>query len=156
MMSDKEIKRRKIARAVFVEAWYLKKQTVIFIYGIGTALKIAWNTVRSYMRYHYSKVRGTTFGNRQTLLKRLSMYDAKDIILSFVREPNNPADASAVQVWASVQNRGKVCIGYLSKQLAAELAPLLDAGKMAVVKFDCITGIGRNSYLGCNFRFLII
>lgn len=154
-MSEKEVKRRKVISAVCKEAWKLKKRTVLFSYSIGTALRLSWNTVRSYLRFIHTKVRGASFGNRQKLLERLRRYNYQDVILTFVREPDNPIDSCAIQVWASVKNKGSGCIGYLTRDLAYKVAPFLDVNRTAVVLLEGITG-GGNSYYGCNFKFIII
>ncbi|WP_313559093.1 HIRAN domain-containing protein [Ruminiclostridium cellobioparum] len=154
-MSEKEIKRRKIASRVFAEAWELKRRTIAFTYSIGVAIRICWKTVRSMARFVYSKVRGTSFGNRQLLLRRLSLYDSRDIFLQLVREPYNPIDPYAIQIWAVVRSKGGGCIGYVSKEIASELAVLMDSGRSVVVLFDGITG-GGSKYYGCNYRLLPI
>lgn len=107
------------------------------------------------IRFYYSKVKGVTIGNRQTLLRRLTRYAPQDVFLSFVREPNNPADPNAIQVIAGVRGKGQAVIGYVAKELAAELAPILDSGKKeAVVLFDGICSTtSYNSFLGCSFRY---
>lgn len=154
-MSDKEAKRRKIASRVFAEAWELKRRTVVFTYSIGTALRICWKTVRSMIRFIHSKVRGCSFDNRQLLLRRLSFYDSRDVFMSLVREPDNPSDPNAIQIWAHVRGKGGGCIGYVSKEIASELAVLMDSERGVVALFDSITG-GGNQYYGCNYRFIVI
>lgn len=155
IMSAKETKRRQIASTVFRSAWELKKRTTLFAYSFKTALFLSWRTVRKLLRFIHTKVRGTTFENRQKLLGRLRAYDYRDVIMSLVREPANAFDANAVQVWAHVRDKGSGCIGYVSKELAMEMAPQLDAGKQAVALFEGITGGGDMNF-GCNFRYLLI
>ena len=150
----KEMKRREIASKVFIEAWNLKRRTNGFIHSIGSALRITWKTVRGMLRYIHTKARGTTFGDRQRLLERLATYDSRDIFLDLVREPGNPFDNAAIQVWAKVHGKSSACIGYLSKELAAELAPCMDSGMTTIVLFDAVTGGFGNIY-GCNFRLLV-
>lgn len=152
-MSIREAKRRKIAGTVMREAWKLRRQTTVFTYGISIALRICWKIVRSKARFIHSKVRGTSFGNRQLLLKRLNLYDSRDIVMNLIREPNNPADPSAIQIWVYVIGKGSGCIGYVSKEIAYELAVLMDSGRSVVALFDCVTG-GGNKHYGCNYRFL--
>lgn len=154
-MSERELKRRQIASTVFRAAWDLKKRTTLFAYSFKSALFLSWRTVRSMLRFIRTKVRGTTFENRQKLLGRLRAYDCRDVIMDLVREPANAFDANAIQVWVHVREKGNGCIGYVSKELAMEIAPQLDAGKHAVTLFDGITGGGDMNF-GCNFRYLLI
>lgn len=154
IMSDKEKRRRKVASVVCKEAWELKRRTIAFTYSIGTALRICWRTVRSMVRFIHTKVKGCSFGNRQLLLRRLSLYDSRDVFMNLVREPDNPSDANAIQVWAHVRGKGGGCIGYVSKEIASELAPIMDAGRTVVALFNCVTGGGSQHY-GCNYRFLL-
>lgn len=154
IMSAKEITRRQIASTVFREAWILRRRTSGFIHNIGSALRITWKTVRGMLRYTHTKVRGTTFGDRQRLLGRLTTYDSRDIFLDLIREPTNPFDSAAIQIWAQIRGKGSACIGYLSRELAAELAPCMDSGRTAIALLDAVTGGYGNCY-GCNFRLLV-
>ena len=154
-MSNREYTRRKIASYVFKEAWkYLKRTT---IYSISLALKLAWRTIRSKVRIYKSKVRGVSYKPRQRILKRLLNYSNEDIKLFFSREYSNMYDSNAISIMVKVNNKGIAKIGFVSKELAEILAPRLDAGYIAVVMFDKITG-GRpgQKYLGCNFSYVLI
>lgn len=154
-MSDKEKHRRRVCKAVLNEAWRVFIRTGRLIYKFSLCLKLAWKTIRSKLRLIYSKVRGVTFDNRQELLYRLAKYPASDVLLSFIREPDNPVDSNAVAIAATVVGKGTAKIGYLSKELAVEVAPILDIGKDAVVVFEGITGTSKLQ-LGCNLCFAII
>jgi len=72
-MSQKESTRRKMARAVFLQAWKYIKRSGIRTFSL--ALKLAWRTIRSLAHFSYSKVRGVSFANRQVLLKKLAGYE---------------------------------------------------------------------------------
>ncbi len=154
-MSDRELKRRQTARNVFLEAWDLQRRTTVFAYSFSMALRLCWQTVRSMLHFRHSKVKGTTFSNRQKLLSRLRAYNCHDVIMSLVREPANEYDPNAVQIWVHVRGRGDGCIGYLAKEIASGIAPQLDEGRQVIALFDGITGDGTQ-YLGCNFRYLPI
>jgi HIRAN domain. len=138
------------------EAWNIKRKTILYVYSMGTALKLAWMTIRSRIRYCYSKVRGTSFKNHQKVIKKLLTFNSIDILLTFIREPDNLYDSNAIRINAFSKLSQCGSIGYVSKELAAKIAPLIDAGHIAVVKYDGITGTDRAGYLGCNFRFTII
>lgn len=151
-MSNKESVRRRIARSVFLEAWSLKKRTILFSYSIGIALKICWQTVRSKMRFIYTKVRGTTYSNRQMLLQRLQSYDPNKIIMYLLREPENIFDSNAIKIIASIEDRGSAVIGYLSRNLASKFSPILDSGEIIIAILENITFC--NGVYGCNLKLL--
>ena len=155
-MSQREATRRKMARTVFLKAWWFLKR--INLISFSVALKLAWKTVRSMAHFNYSKVRGVSFGNRQALLKKLAGYAPDNIFLTFIREPGNPADSNAIQIVAQVRTKGQAVIGYLAKDIAALIAPILDSGKeIAVVQFCGISGTtGNNGNLGCNFCYTLL
>jgi hypothetical protein len=155
-MSDLQRKHYRIGSAVFKEAWALKKRTILFSLHIRTALKLAWRTVRSLLFMHHSKVYGTTFDGRQVVLKRLAQYPEKDIILKFEREPDNQFDSNAIKIIAHVKSKGSAAIGYVSKNIAANVAPMIDAGFIPIVLFAGITGSAGSGYLGCNFKYCLI
>ena len=154
MISRKEERRRSIASSVFKEAWYYHRRTVLFTVTLATSLKIAWQTVRSLVRIHHSKVYGVK--RRQAVLWRLTQYQPEDIILYFKRQWDNQFDSNAIQVIVVVKGKGRAVLGYLRQELAALIAPMLDAGKEALVMLDRITGTGSKGLLGCNFSYFII
>ena len=114
-MSEKQKKHYRIASVVFREAWLLKRRTILFTLRFGSALKLAWNTVRCFVYMRYSKVYGVSFNNRQSLLKELAKHKLEDIILTFKREPNNPADPNAIRVIAHIRGNKKMLIGVFDK-----------------------------------------
>lgn len=163
-MTMKEERRRQICRYVFKKAWILKSRTSTFIYSFGTCLKLSWQIVRSQLRLEFTKIVGVSFQNqhginRQTLLKRLLRYSYKQISLYFQREPNNPIDPNAVKVIAVVSSNSQVIgssdIGYLPKDHALCVAPLLDAGKQSFVFLDSIYGNPEKSY-GCRLCYAVL
>jgi len=70
-------------------------------------------------------VKGTSFGNRQEALKRLTAYSPEQIKAVLVPEPSNPADPAAVAVLVGV-NGGKSLfrLGYVPRNMAAVAAVL--------------------------------
>jgi single-stranded-DNA-specific exonuclease len=89
----------------------------------------------------YTKVVGVTFEGRQAVLAGLHPGDP----LRLVREPSNPHDPHAVRVGTE---DGRV-VGYLSAQLAARLAPSVDAGARYRATAVALTG-GGDRTLGLN------
>lgn len=108
------------------------------------AMRRAWRTVKQ--RVIHTNTAGVTRGNRQTLLYRLTQYSADLISVTLRREPENAADKNAVQVIAAVKGKGSAVMGYLNRQLAEAIAPLLDKGKQVLAKFEAVTG-GAEAFL---------
>lgn len=85
----------------------------------------------------YTKVVGVTFDNRQELICRLECGQSLDL----VREKDNQYDEFAIKVCA-----GKQHLGYLRKDLAKNLAPLLDNNIAYQAIVSQITGGGGKNY----------
>lgn len=92
-----------------------------------------------------TKLVGVTFNGIQTILPRLRA--GMEII--FVHEKNNDFDKNAV----SAKCAG-VHIGYLSANIARDIAPLLDSNIPVMGKITAITGGGLKCY-GCNIEVLV-
>lgn len=65
------------------------------------------------------KVVGVTFEGRQEIIKQLNKND----VITIRREPSNRFDINAIAVWSE---KGQV--GYIGKDYATILAPMMDAG----------------------------
>lgn len=65
------------------------------------------------------KVVGVTFEGRQEIIKQLN----RDDIITIRREPINRFDTNAIAVWTE-----KGQIGYIGKDYASILAPMMDTG----------------------------
>lgn len=81
-------------------------------------------------------VAGVTFEGRQSILSAL--YDAQaahnaQLTADLEREPDNRYDPSAIKVMVSTAAH-RVHIGYIPRNLAARLAPKLDAGEPFEIK----------------------
>ena len=76
-----------------------------------------------------TRLAGVTFENRQQAIERFALVNAK---YQLHRQPENKFDANAIMVTANGRD-----IGFIPKDLAAELAPVMDAG----------------TNLRCHFRF---
>jgi HIRAN domain len=91
----------------------------------------------------HSKLAGTT--NYQDALKKCKRGDG----LWLLREPKNPYDPNAISVWS----QSKELIGYIKKDLAAELAPQMDRGQWIEVKIANLTGgTPDKPTIGCNIH----
>lgn len=129
----------KNSRALTI-ANFLVKQGV----SRSEAMRRAWRTVKQ--RVIHTKTAGVTHGNRQALLDRLTRYSADLISITLRREPENAAAKNAVQVIAAVKGKGSAVMGYLNRQLAEAIVPLLDKGKQVLARFEEVTG-GAEAYL---------
>lgn len=69
--------------------------------------------------YFFTKVVGVSFEQRQETIEKLS----DDSLITLQREVDNPIDSNAIQV---VSDKG--VLGYLKKELAKHLAPVIDEG----------------------------
>ena len=118
----------------------------------SAAMVQAWITVK--LHRIDTKTAGVTHGNRQKLLARLSRYSPDEITIKLNREPENAADKNAVQVIAAVKGKGSAIMGYLNRQLAAAIAPLLDKGKEVFSTFLAVTG-GAEYYLNYGLNISI-
>ena len=104
----------------------------------SAAMVRAWLTVK--LRTIHTKTAGVTYGRRQGLLDRLNKYNPEDITITLERETGNAYDPNAIQIVAGVKGKGSAVMGYLGRELAKVIAPLLDAGKAVKASFDAITG----------------
>lgn len=76
-----------------------------------------------------TKLAGVTFEGAQENIK---IYGNKDIgSYALVREPQNPHDPNAIRVALF----GRIFMGYVPKELAKNLAPLIDSGKHLMTFF---------------------
>ena len=118
----------------------------------SAAMVQAWITVK--LHSIENKTAGVTRGNRQALLARLTRYAPEDITIKLQREQDNAADSNAVQVIAAVRGKGSAVMGYLNRQLAAAIAPLMDKGREIRSAFKAITG-GEQYYLNYGLNICI-
>lgn len=90
----------------------------------------------------YTKVAGVTFENRQQYVRQCKDGQSLDLI----RDKFNPYDKNAIAVYA-----GNNQVGFISQDIAKELAPKMDNGK----KYDCsvqsVTG-GSEKIYGLNIK----
>jgi len=106
--------------------------------NLSTAFKRAWQIVKG--RELITKLAGVTFGNRQKALAKLQSYDAGMVNVSLVREANNEHDTNAIAVNVSVGSGAAYNLGYIPKELAVVLAPLIDKGLQLVSRFVEVRG----------------
>ncbi|MFW6026674.1 MAG: HIRAN domain-containing protein, partial [Candidatus Woesearchaeota archaeon] len=88
----------------------------------------------------HTKVVGVTYENRQEYINLLS----KNQILNLVRQPDNKYDKNAIAVFDNDTQ-----IGFIKKELAKKLAPLIDKEEKFQCKVACVTGQNKSN-LGVN------
>jgi hypothetical protein len=108
----------------------------------STAFKKAWEIVKA--EKVETRITGVTFGNRQKALERLTNYSAEQISISLEREAENEFDKNAIAVKATVKGKGGYIIGYINKNLAKLIAPLIDYKKSVTATFQEIVGKYQN------------
>ena len=106
----------------------------------------------------FTKIVGVTFENgdgisRQQILEEI----ADDIVhnglmkLHVLRDNENPHDANAIAVFDKEYRQ----IGFLSRDIASQLAPMID--KQQIERMECevteVTGLGVDENYGLNIRF---
>ena len=122
-------------------------------YSRREAMIRAWITVK--LRAIQMKAAGVTHGNRQTLIERLTRYKPEDISVTLQREKDNVHDKNAVQIVAAVRGKGSAVIGYINRELAAAIAPLMDKGAQIASRFKEITGGGCGYNYGFNVELAV-
>jgi hypothetical protein len=93
----------------------------------------------------FSKVAGVSRKNQDgsDRQKYIRAYCKPGMPLILKREPDNPADSNAISVWIKARFLGfdgEVQIGYLSREVAEELAPVIDGGGEVAAKISDVTG----------------
>ena len=112
----------KMRKAVCIMANELKKAG----YSLSQAFKKVWKWVKLSMTICAT---GTTFGNRQECLNFLKQFKPTDLSVTLKREPDNQYDSNAVQIVVHIHPLSKrTVIGYVPKELARELAKVMDMG----------------------------
>lgn len=91
-------------------------------------------------------VAGTTFRGRQGYICYLNRNRA-NAYCSLRREANNAADANAIAVIGHVRGGKHVMLGYVPRELAAQLAPVMDAGRTVWCdNFKVVCGGPKRTY----------
>ncbi|HEV3156017.1 MAG TPA: helicase-related protein [Candidatus Baltobacteraceae bacterium] len=89
----------------------------------------------------FTKVVGVSFEGRQARLGTLRSGD----VVELVRQPENPADSQAIAVFFGVLQ-----LGFLRRQIAARLAPKIDAGEGYRATIRDLTGGSAGKHFGIN------
>lgn len=92
----------------------------------------------------YTKVSGVSNENRQQCVKKCRSNQK----LTLVREKDNPYDENAIAVH-TICNQ----VGYIKKELASKLAPLMDGGALLEGYVEQVTG-GNDNLYGLNIKII--
>jgi len=90
-----------------------------------------------------TKIMGVSFEGRQDIVAGLK--PGADLFLE--RQPQNPVDANAIAV-----RYGTLQLGFLRKQIAKHLAPLIDSGIPYRARVENVTGGAQGKNFGVNVR----
>jgi hypothetical protein len=93
----------------------------------------------------FTKLAGVTFGDAQENIK---MFGCPDIgSYALVRE-DNPHDPNAIRVSLFDQH----FMGYIPRDIAMELAPMMDAGRRYIAEFVCLNAVSYSDIVGMTIR----
>ena len=90
----------------------------------------------------YTKVVGVTFEGRQRYVRQTRTGER----LRLVRDRNNAYDCNAIKV---INASGNV-IGFMSREIASQLAPQMDRGIIFTATVSDITGTNPGDNMGVN------
>lgn len=100
------------------------------------------------------KVKGTASADkRQQALENLTKYSPDLVSFRVATDTQNAYDRNAVAVIANVKDKGSFLIGYLPKELAADISPLMRAG-VALRTSGAVTG-GYYPYMNYGARITL-
>jgi len=94
------------------------------------------------------KLAGVLFGNAQANIRTYGSPDIRWFAL--VREPDNPHDPNAIRVALF----GEFFMGYIPKEIAIGLAPLMDAGRQFDAEFVCVNRHPRHDTVGLTVKIV--
>jgi len=94
------------------------------------------------------KLVGVTFGDAQANIKTFGSVHIRWFAL--VREPDNPHDPNAIRVALF----GEFFMGYIPKETAVHLAPLMDAGREFDAEFVCANRHPRYDVVGLTVKII--
>lgn len=92
-----------------------------------------------------TRLSGVTFGQAQQHINNLDKSDFQNI--SLVREHNNPFDSNAIKVVF-----GNYHLGYIPKQIAANLAPRIDSGEYFNIEYVAKNTCSYNDVVGLTIK----
>jgi len=98
-----------------------------------------------------TKVAGVTFYNRQSVLAEAKTGQC----VLFRPEPENPFDANAIAVWLAQDVGGAKNIGYLPRDMAAEIAPAIEGESLLGRVFEITGGFEKRDGSIANYGVIV-
>ncbi len=74
-------------------------------------------------------------GDKMTRLDKIAKYCHHGSAFDLLREPSNEYDDNAIEVRQYFKDGGSIRLGYVPRELSAQIAPKIDRGWEPVVKF---------------------
>jgi len=108
------------------------------INDLSAAFRRSWQIVKG--RQLVSRVNGVTYGTRQRALRKLEQYSADAIGVTLEREAGNAYDVNAIRVMVNVGSGAQYHLGFLPRDLADLLAPVMDKGVQLAARFKSVIG----------------
>ncbi len=101
-----------------------------------------------------TRVVGVTFEGRQGTIADIN--EMLDRLIA-VREPENKYDSNAIAIHVKKFDGSTKSLGYINRGLAAQLSPMLDAGKELLVTDYYVTGNkNKGNNLGVLFEYELL
>ena len=94
------------------------------------------------------KLVGVSFGDAQANIKTFGNVHIRWFAL--VREPDNSHDSNAIRVALF----GDFFMGYIPKETAVRLAPLMDAGRDFDAEYVCVNKHSRHDTIGLTVKII--
>jgi hypothetical protein len=94
------------------------------------------------------KLTGVSFGNAQENIKTFGCPDIRWFAL--FREPGNQHDPNAIRVALF----GEFFMGYVPKEIAHELAPMMDSGIEFDAEFVCVNKHPQHDIVGITVKII--
>ena len=94
------------------------------------------------------KLTGVSFGNAQDNIKTFAKPDIR--WFAMVREPENPKDPNAIRVALF----GEFFLGYIPKDVAAQLAPLMDSGRVFDAEYVYVAKHPLHDMVGLSVKIV--
>lgn len=116
-------------------------------YSLSQAFKKAWRRIKLSMTI---RAAGTTFSNRQEIIRFMKHFPLSSLSLTLEREPENQFDHNAIKIIVHIHDiHKKAIIGYIPKGLAKELSQVMDKGIPVKAKLmDILGGYGYKETMG--------
>jgi hypothetical protein len=94
------------------------------------------------------RLSGVSYNNAQDHIRTFAKFDIR--WFAMVREPDNPHDPNAIRVALF----GEFFMGYIPKDIAAHLAPLMDAGRVFDAEYVYVSRHPLHEMVGLSVKIV--